>query len=339
MVRRVRLNNFRNYGEKTLAFEPGINVIIGENGVGKTNLLEAVFILLEGSSMRTADIKEVIRIGEEKAEIRGWFGDTQEKKAEAEIEREEGLRRKPVHGLTAVSYMPEDVYLVRGSPEVRRRYLDETSCRLKKGYREVIREYARILRQRNEAIKMVRRGAWGKESIRYWGQLLLKRGMEITGERAEIIRKTGEIANLNGKNWGAKAIGIRYYSNLHHGAAGVAENEEKLLRLEDAEIRRGMTLLGPHRDEMKLSYGGKNARSECSHGEQKILSLLLKIAQAGIIEEYTGRKPVLLLDDCLSELDKRNRSALLRLLSGWEQVVITSTDDVEEARGIRRIYL
>lgn len=145
--------------------------------------------------------------------------------------------------------------------------------------------------------------------------------------------------NLYGRDWGAETIGIKYYSNLHHGAAGMAENEEKLRNLEDAEIRRGMSLLGPHRDEMRMSYGGRNARSECSHGEQKIMSLLLKIAQAGIIEEYTGRKPVLLLDDCLSELDRRNRSALLRLLSGWDQVVITSTDDVEEARGIERIYL
>ncbi len=339
MVRRVRLNNFRNYGEETVAFEPGINIIIGENGVGKTNMLEAVFILIEGRSMRTSDIREVIRTGEERAYIGGWFGERTEREARAEIEREGGLQRKAVEGIAAVSYTPDDVYMVKGSPEERRRYLDETAGRVRKGYREVAREYGKVLRQRNEAIRMVRRGLWGRESIRHWNPLLLERGAEITSERAQVVRKAEEMANRSGEKWGAERIEIRYYSNLYRREAEGREDEERLLKVEDAEIRRGVTLIGPHRDEMLISYGGRNARRECSHGEQKIVSLLLRIAQAGIMEEFTGEKPLLLFDDCLSELDRKNRSALLELLAGWEQAIITDTDDIGGAQGINRVYL
>ncbi|MBC7246836.1 MAG: DNA replication/repair protein RecF [Actinobacteria bacterium] len=346
MIRRIYLENFRNYPEKQVELKPGINLIIGENGTGKTNLLEAVFVLLEGRSPRTADLKEVVRTGEESALVRGWVGEGGEERGETRVEREGEVRRREARGFDAVAYMPDDIYLVKGGPEERRRYLDETVGLVKKGYRELSREYARILKQRNEAIRMVRREVWGRERIRHWNTLLLERGEEITRERMGMAERATRAMKIFASGWGVGEIRTRYYSNMlttggEHGGEekGVGGNEEKLRMLEEAEIRRGMTLLGPHRDELFFTYNGESARSRCSQGEQKILSLLLRLAQADIIEEYSGRRPVLLLDDCFSELDARNREALLTLLEGWGQVIVTSTDDVAADAVSERIYL
>lgn len=346
MIKRIYLENFRNYPEKEVEFTSGINLILGDNGAGKTNMLEAVYLLLEGKSPRTGDVREVVRKGEERAIIKGWAWEETGERGEVVVEREGGVSRRDLRGIKAVSFTPDDIYMVKGGPEERRRYLDEIIGRVKKGYRELSKEYARILRQRNEAIRMVRKELWGRERIRHWNALLVRKGEEITRERMEMVERAARSMKCYASKWHMGEVAIKYYSNLF-AAVGksegkrseFADNEERLRRMEEADIRRGTTLLGPHRDELVLKYNGMSARRMCSQGEQKILSLLMRLAQADIVEEYSGRKPLLLLDDCFSEMDASNRGALLAVLENWGQVLVTSTDDIRAESVKARILL
>jgi len=328
LIRRIRLKNFRNYDEITCGFEPGINLVVGENGLGKTNLIEAVYILARGRSMRTSETGDLIRKGEKEALIEGWMGEEGRDKAGIVlVEGEES--RKSGHGkLTAVAFLPDDSQMVRGNPEMRRKYTDDVIRDIKPGYQEVMREYARGLRQRNEAIKRVRRGNAEREEIHYWDELLVSRGMEVVGERKEILRRMEEELNRLGEFWEMKNIEIKYYTNLETGEGARTRNLEKMRMVEEADLRRGATLVGAHRDEMIFRMGGKDLRREGSHGEQKILSLMWRLAHAEIVGMERKERPVILLDDCFSELDERNRRALCRAVEGWGQVIMTATEEV-----------
>jgi DNA replication and repair protein RecF len=340
VIRSIELEDFRNYERKKIGFEPGINVIIGKNGRGKTNLLEAVFLLLQGRSMRTSSTKDAVREGCERAVVSGTFHVQGEIKTRIVIDADgttEG--RKNVRNLRAVSFQPDDIWMVKGGPEARRRCLDEAIVDIKKGYRETLLEYQRILRQRNEAIKAVRRGAKGREYIRNWNDLLLERGSAIVEER---IRAAGTIEGLMaevGRRWNKGELELKYYASLTRDVGESGKAMEKIKKMEEAEIRRGATLVGPHRDEIVFLLDGRNVRRECSQGEQKLVVLMWRLAQARAMEAVAGKKTLLLLDDCLSELDENNRLLLLEEIGSWEQAMVTTTDDSREFDGTKRVWL
>jgi len=338
VIKRIKLIDFRNYADDEKEFNKGLNVIIGDNGRGKTNLLEAVYFLLQGRSMRTSDVKEMIRKGREEALVKGVLDVEGEKEEAAALNREEGvIRHRTVDYIDAVFFQPDDIWMIKKGPEGRRAALDEIIKTVKRGYGATLREYQRVLRQRNEAIKLVRKGARGREYMRTWNPLLYRRGREIVEEREKMIGvMEGEMREL-AERWGIKEVSIRYYCSMER------ENEEKtakrIRRLEEAEIRRGMTLIGPHRDEILIAAGGRNARRECSQGEQKILVITWKLAQAKVVSEKRGNPILLLMDDCLSELDERNRKRTMKELEGWEQVLVTVTEDSEEFDGCWKVIL
>jgi DNA replication and repair protein RecF len=340
VVRRVKLYNFRNYSRKQVDFERGINIVIGKNGQGKTNLLEALFFLLQGKSMRTSDAKEMIKRGEEEALVEGIVDEGREVRLRLVIGKEGNVKgRRTAGGLEAVSFQPDDIWMVKGGPEVRRKNLDEVVTGLKKGYKETLREYQRILKQRNEAIKAVRRGTKRRDYIRTWNPLLLQAGVNIVEERTDAIKKIGvEMAEL-GKKWGKEKTGIKYYTTMGSEEWGREKGQEKIERMEEAEVRRGATLIGPHRDELLFTLGEKNVRRECSQGEQKMVVIMWTLAQARMLNGHLGREAILLMDDCLSELDEENRGILMGELRGWRQVVVTSTDDLREFEGLRKITI
>ena len=340
MIRSIELRDFRNYGHKTVGFEPGINVVIGENGRGKTNLLEAVFLLLQGRSMRTGNVKEMVRDGSQRAVIRGEFFVEGRIDKRIVIEGSGTMRgRGEVRNLRAVSFQPDDIWMVKGGPEARRRCLDEAIIDLKKGYKETLLEYQRILRQRNEAIKAVRRGKKRREYMRNWNTLLLERGSAITEERIKAAKTMESGMAELGRRWNKGEIKLRYYASLVGDIEGSGKAMEKIEKMEEAEIRRGITLIGPHRDELIFMLNGRNVRRECSQGEQKMMVLMWKLAQARAMEEAAGKRTLLLLDDCLSELDECNRYLLLQEIGAWEQAMVTTTDDSREYNGTARICL
>ena len=340
MIGILHLHNFRNYDHITVEFKTGTNVVIGENGQGKTNLLEALFFLLQGRSMRTSDVEEMIRNGEEVAILEGSLDIGREIRLRMTIDRDGKVQgRRRLDEMQAISFQPDDIWMVKGGPEARRRYLDEVTLEMKRGYKETLKEYQRALKQRNEAIRTVRKGIKGREEIRNWNQLLCRHGSSIVAERVETVKKLqGEMSGL-GEKWGKGRVELRYYTSMGDDIGDEEKTMERIEKMEDAEIRRGISLIGPHRDELLIVFAGKNVRRECSQGEQKLVTVMWRIAQARLMEEGTGRKILLLMDDCLSELDEGNRGLLMGEFESWEQVLVTTTDDMPELAGKHKIGL
>ena len=345
VIKSIRLSNFRNYDQREFFFEDGINVVVGGNGRGKTNLLEALYFMLSGSSMRTADAKEMVRKGEENALVRGTInqtptGDPVNVKLTRVISSQGGVKdRGTKEYLTAVSFQPDDIWMLKGGPEIRRRYLDEVVSCCKKGYRETLREYQRVLKQRNEALKEARKKGGYAGYVKSWDTLLLRAGAEIVKERAEYVHEMqAEMADI-GKRWEIGELGLRYYTTM--GSLPLNEDalSERLEKIREAEIRRGSTLMGPHRDEMVINLGGRSARRECFQGEQKLVAILWRLAQGSLVIRKTGRRVLLLMDDCLSELDGVNRRKVIGEIAKWEQAVLTTTDGMDELEGLKTIFL
>ncbi|MEW6555531.1 MAG: DNA replication and repair protein RecF [Actinomycetota bacterium] len=340
MTGTLRLENYRNYPSFRAEFNGGINAVIGDNGRGKTNLLEALFFLLQGRSMRNCDMGDMVKDGEEEAVVEGRFDIGREVRIRTVINREGKTQwAGKSEEIRAVVFQPDDIWMVKAGPEVRRRYLDDVTQEARKGYREEMRDYQRVLKQRNEAIRAVRKGVKGREFIRNWNTLLYRHGSSMVLERMRTIREMQrEMATL-GEAWGKGKIELRYYTSMGEEVADEERTLEKISRMEEAEIRRGVTLTGPHRDELLILTGGRNARRECSQGEQKLVAIMWRLAQARLLKEGASRRTLLLMDDCLSELDETNRQLLMEELRGWEQVVITSTDDMQEFGDARKIML
>ena len=340
MFKLITLAEFRNYEWRSVEFTEGVNAVIAGNGRGKTNLLEGLFLLLEGRSMKGAEAKEMIKEGQEKAILSGTVDVGREISLRMGIEEDGliGVKRKP-QDLGAVCFQPDDIWMVKGGPEARRKQLDEIIIGLKKGYREVLKEYGRVLRQRNEAIKAVRKGARGREYIRNWNYLLIDAGREIVAERRETTQKMTQAMTAIGRGWGLPELGIKYYSTIGDEDDGEEKVMKKMERLEEAEIRRGSSLIGPHRDEVLFSLGGKNVRRQSSQGEQKLVIILWRLAQGRLIEGERAKEILLLMDDCLSELDAANRRVVVDELREWKQAVVTTTDDIPELAGSNKIWL
>lgn len=314
--------------------------MIGENGCGKSNLLEALFFLLQGRSLRAADAAEIITYGEQEAAIEGCFDLEGQVRVRARISGEGREREKTAEErLQAVCFQPDDIWMVKGGPEARRKNLDEAVTYVKRHFGETAREYQRVLRQRNEAIRAVRRGAGGRETMRSWNPLLCRLGGAIVVERGRVAKaleaRMGELA----ARWGKGEAKIKYYTSMGDDPRDEEKMMEKIERAEEAEIRRGASLIGPHRDELVISLGGRSARRECSQGEQKLVVIMWRLAQARLAQEMTHKRTLLLMDDCLSELDEGNRALLMREIEGWEQAIVTSTDDLPELDGAHKIYL
>ncbi|NPV59766.1 MAG: DNA replication and repair protein RecF [Actinobacteria bacterium] len=339
MIEEVYLKDFRNYEEAGFRFSKGLNAIIGDNGLGKTNLLEALFFLLQGKTMRGSEPKELVRWGTEKAQlgIKVSGGAAVEKRIEI---CEEGRKEKgKLGGIRAVFFKPDDIWMIKGGPESRRKYLDEAVVEIKRGFRVTLREYHRVLRQRNEAIRAVKRGSGDIGLVRSWNPLLARWGRMVVEERAEGLKELEKEMDATTGRWGVGKLEARLYSSMGDFFGEEDKLIRKIERMESAEIGRGMTLIGPHRDEVIFNLGGRSARRDCSQGEQKLIAMVWKMALAETIARNTREKVILLMDDCLSELDRRNRLLVLRELEKWEQVFVTHAEDLEELKGFNKIFL
>ncbi|WP_287155039.1 DNA replication and repair protein RecF [Candidatus Solincola tengchongensis] len=337
MLVTVRLNNFRNYDEYTINLGPGLNLVLGENGVGKTNLLEAIFFLLEGRSLKGADVQEMIRNGSDEGLVEGRVSGNVEGEGRVVIRKGEETRRKRFENIRAVAFVPDDVFLVKGNPEQRRRFIDDVIRGIKPAYLELLRDYGRVLRQRNHALKIAKKESWRVSDVESWDILLVRQGMEIVKERREALRILSHSLEEVLREWGMGEVEIKYYSSF--SSESEEENLRRIRRLREAEIRRGVSLSGPHRDEILFYLNGRNIRREGSQGEQKMFCLACKLAQTRIMEELTGKEVVLLLDDCFSELDSRNRMRLAESLKRRWQVLVTSTEEVKELGADRILEL
>ncbi len=354
-LRALEIQDFRNIERATIAPSPGATVLVGQNGQGKTNLLEAVYFLATLKALRASRLAELVRFGTERAVVSAALdGPGGERRLAVEVGpagRNAFLDGKPVdrpeaylEGHAAVCFTPDDLLLVKGGPLLRRRFLDRAAFNRWPAVLGEARDYLRALRERNAAL----RGAAPeveesfREPLARAGARLLARRQALVAELAP--RLADAFAAIAGA--GAPVAGLHY-----RPAAGMPpEGQEAALQRRLSEILglrlesdrgRGYTSVGPHMDDLTLSLDGRGARAYGSQGQQRALVLALKIAEIENLRAVLGQPPLLLLDDVSSELDPEKNRLLLRYLAELRaQAFLTTTDRrlVEAAAGPEAVF-
>lgn len=336
-LRRLWLTDFRNHGHDELELPPGLTAVTGPNGAGKTALLEAIGFLSTLSSFRGASGDLLVRSGATAAVVRGEVErDGRELLIECEISggrtvaqlnRQRGARRRDLLDALRVSvFTPDDLVLVKGGPGERRRFLDDAMVQLRPRDDALRLELERVLRQRNTLLKQAG-GRLTDEvglTLDVWDQKLAAVGEEIGGRRAEIATA---LAPLVTEAYGRLA-GVPVEVGVTHRPswAGSADLATALAAARDEDLRRRVSTVGPHRDDIELVLGGLPARTQASQGEQRSLALALRLGVHRLVADRVGVPPVLLLDDVFSELDAGHSRALIELLPEGQALLTTASD-------------
>jgi DNA replication and repair protein RecF len=364
-IERLTTTHFRNLAAQALAFSPGVNLLVGENGQGKTNVLEAIYFFKFGRSFRAGRDAEVIRLGEPfcRAEVAAVFDDGARADLAASVERDGGKRVKIdgeelprlsdlVGRFPAVLFGPLDLELSGGEPAERRRFVDMVGSMTDRAYIDAARAYRRILNQRNAALK----ARANDYEINIWNEQITVAGAELVTRRLAVVAALeGEVV-VQAEALGAPYVfSMRYESALlrdrdalaggpdgdaEKGAATLADvYAMELAARQDDERRRGTTLVGPHRDDVVLTLDGRDLRRYGSQGQRRLFAVLMKLAELSHLERELRERCVLLLDDVFSEFDDTVSARLQTLLDGTRQVFVTSPVAVEWAsRGAARTY-
>ena len=334
MIHSLRLQNFRSYSDESFEFEPGVNIIVGPNGSGKTNLLEAILTIASGSSYRAGDA-ELIRFEQPWARLDA-HAQTYPRTVKLDSTSGKVLKSylfddKPYkiltlnHSLPVVLFEPNHLQLLNGAPELRRFYLDNLLEQTLPGFGATRKHYRRALTQRNALLKSHK--SPDKDQLFVWNLRLSELGGAIAGARLELVSEMQKVfPKLYTKLSGNKKtkVSLAYKSKLP------ADNyETSLLKaLENSfeqDSVRGFTSFGPHRDDLVVLFDGRPAGEVASRGETRTALLALKVYELELLEEKRGQKPLLLLDDVFSELDNKRRHALASFLQ-THQTFITTTD-------------
>lgn len=353
----VCLDNFRNYEREKIVFSPGTNIIFGKNAQGKTNILEAVYYFSAGQSHRTAADKELIRFGEQRGRISlsfaeggreqfceiDFFADKQKK-----IKKNGVLLKNTaelIGSFKAVLFSPEELSIIKGGPEQRRRFLDRAITPLRPNYINILRAYNKILSQKNMLLKGIRAGKKRDETLPVWDEKLSEYGARIRWYRKAFLEKIAEGAReINSDiTSGKEELEIFYRpdncpEDMREAADFKKQMRERIFCLAQREREMGAALVGPHRDDVLFITGGKNTRQFASQGQQRTAVLSVKIAQMELIKNEIEEYPVLLLDDIMSELDEERREYLKSRIKG-KQVILTCTDGGEGEENARQFQV
>jgi len=347
-LKQITLSDFRNYKDQTFDLAKEVTVIAGENARGKTNLLEAVYLLGVGESFRAKRTEEMVRFGQELGRVSGEVEITDKDKITLEVVVNGGVvmgkvvnkrkylvdgvsrRRKDILGyLPLVLFRPEDVDLVSGSPDVRRKFLDRLLIQVDKNYEHSLATYEQALRRRNKVLDAIREGSASRYSLTFWDGLLIKHGQVIQDKRRGLVDYINE---LFGKSELFRKLKVDY------GVSAISES--RLAQYAEAEVAIGYTLVGPHKDDLGIIEETRDLSVYGSRGEQRMAVLALKMGEIYFLEEGTGKKATLLLDDIFSELDEGHKQEVLRVMAG-RQVIVTTADeeDLEMFTKAKRIKL
>jgi DNA replication and repair protein RecF len=309
-------------------------VLIGANGQGKTNLLEAVAMLALSSSPRARRDIEVVgpvapatRI-EAEVDTGGTVIElaialTVEGERARRVIDVDGARRRafdlPGH-FRVTLFWPDDLGLVKAGPELRRRFLNQMLVQIEPGYARALAGLKRVLEQRNSLLKRIAAGEGGVDVLEAWNEELVRIGSEVSTARAQAVKELEpEAARHHLQIAPGERLEIEYLGPPAEMAQAVQNSLAE-------DLRRGSTSIGPHRDDMRVLLDGREARAYGSQGQQRTAVVSLKLAEAALVARRTGERPVLLLDDVLSELDGERRTALLRQVAGEGQVIITAVE-------------
>ncbi|MBP1233554.1 DNA replication and repair protein RecF [Arthrobacter sp. PvP102] len=374
-LEKLSLTDFRSYAQVDLTLEPGVTVLVGYNGIGKTNLMEAIGYLATLSSHRVSSDAPLLRFGTERALIRAKLvrgGQSTVLELEingsranrGRINRSNPVRARDILGICqTVLFAPEDLALVKGDPSNRRRFLDELLVSLMPRHSATRTDYDRVLKQRNALLKSGRSGkftAGHEATLDVWDQHMARAGAELLHARLELVERIrphlkAAYAQLTDGSKEADAI---YRSTLQgildDDGAGYAAEPAAVERVEDLralsveeltqryvqafaasrrkELERGISLVGPHRDDVELILGEAPAKGYASHGETWSMCLSLRLASYYVMLDDArtgGSAPILILDDVFAELDVQRRRKLAAIVSGAEQVLVTAAVDAD----------
>ena len=341
--------DFRNIIFGKAALDPGLNFFIGDNGQGKTNWLEAISILATTRSFRTAKLQEAIRFDQELAVIDGIVRVSGEITRELRALIQERVKQFAINGkresvpnylgqLHAVVFTATELEVVRGGPEHRRRFLDESIVAIHPPYSSTIAEYARVVRQKNALLQTARDGEFSiektTEMLEPWNQQLASLASKIHRWRERVVERLNEA--LEKHLFSSEEVNIRYMSALE-GKGDLADYvpliSERLRTRVQAELVSGHSLIGPHRDELEITFDGRDIRKYGSSGQQRSAFLLLLLANISVYFATRDEYPLFLIDDIDSELDQERIFRLLEFLQGKTQTIVTTSK-----RNIAREY-
>lgn len=336
-INSINLQNFRSYSEKTVEFSSGVNLILGENGGGKSNLIEAIYFLASGKSFRASSLSQMIEWNKSFTSVRGKIGNL-EMVAQL-IKNTEGVgnsrrflinkvlktRAKYLGNFRCVLFDPEDIRLVSGSPTRRRDFLDAIFTSSEWTYASALSQYNRALKHRNELLDLIFEGKASVTELFYWNQSLIKNADIINKFRREFIDLTNNFfAEHN--DFEIQKLSIKYYPSII--------TEERIKNEEKIDIRTGYTRYGPHRDEFEVwsqnfENSDKNMANWGSRGQQRLAVLAIRLAQIHYLMERYKEIPVLLLDDIFSELDENHRKLVAEICHRHQTIFTSAENEVQ----------
>lgn len=347
-LQHIHLRHYRNYEEQQWNLNRGVNVLLGANGQGKTNLLEAIYYMSVGNNFRGNKDLELIQwdasyfrlIGQMKRadsdriyELEIYLD--QQKNKQLKINGVKYKTMSELHNyLRVILFSPDDLKIAKGSPAERRRYLDMGLSQLQKSYHRLIRDYERIVQQRNNLLKELQYRQQNKGQLEVWNSYLVEYGSQIIYQRLQYLKKLVPMARRvqQALTEEQERFTVTYHCSM--GAIGdftVDEIKKLFARIvtqrQGEEIVRGTTLWGPHRDDLIFYLNGMDLKRYGSQGQQRTGILSLKLAELQVFYQYHGEYPILLLDDVMSELDDRRRHFLLQMVQKNKiQTIITGAN-------------
>ncbi|MCL6096195.1 MAG: DNA replication and repair protein RecF [Patescibacteria group bacterium] len=354
MLKSITLQNFRNYQAEEFKFNGDTTVIIGPNTSGKTNLIEAIFLLSTGKSFRTDKDTQMISFREDLARVKAKVGDPSVSSGQVtELEviitngqvggKTSQYKKFLVNGvskrrvdfaekLTAVLFSPEDLEIIVDSPSLRRRFLDNVLEQVDREYRLAVSAYTKALRQRNALLEKTREtGIRNEKQFEYWDNLVIENGELITKKREEFINfinnETKDVFDF-----------VAFYDKS-------VISKQRLLQYKEAEVASGVTLVGPHRDDFSVSMFNNTRQTTHdvkfygSRGQQRLVILQLKMLELLFIEKKLGQRPVLILDDIFSELDGGHIKLILEMINLQQTIITTTHKEFIPANVLRKMQV
>ncbi len=355
IINKLLLHQFRNYEMQEITFSPGVNVLYGNNAQGKTNVLEAIYLFSNGKSHRGVKDKELLMFDRPNGDITMFF-DAYERENRAEIEIFYDKRKKiRLNGVAldrvskmigyfqTVLFCPEDLYLIKGGPGERRKFLDSAISPLKPNYFSALVQYHKILENKNKLLRQMGDYPEFSQTLDVWNEKLCETGARLMVYRNAFINKMNEICGeiYQDMAGGRETLQLHYKPSAEVMIEDELSVKNKLMEItqknKTRELAAMMSLTGPHRDEIELFINGAQVKQFASQGQQRTVVLTMKIAQIELVKQSVGEYPVLLLDDILSELDKSRQSFLMERIR-CSQVIMTCTDAYAIGRGDNKSF-
>ncbi|HEX8143567.1 MAG TPA: DNA replication/repair protein RecF [Pyrinomonadaceae bacterium] len=342
LLETLEAHNFRNLSGK-VSWGAGLNIIYGDNGQGKTNWLEAIYLLATTKSFRTQRLHEAVMFGQDLAVVRGRVGRTSEIHRDLQVTLQGKTKAISVNGkreavtrylgqLHAVAFTADELDIVRGMPDARRRFLDRGVVSLHPSYVQTLADYNRVIKQKNRLLQDASESEMSAEQIggiiAPWNEQLVSLSAEIHRARADYVERLRDV--LERRLFGREEITIRYVSALE-GKGDLGNYEalitERLAFRLTAEISAGYALIGPHRDDLEILFDGRDMRAFGSSGQQRSALIILDLAAISVYYSWHNEYPLFLIDDVDAELDRKRIGNLLEYLDGRTQTFITTSKE------------